>query len=118
MALGLSWQQAMAVSFVFSVSSTAIVLHTLGEKKLLKSAGGQASFSVLLSQDISVILLLAIVPLLAIPELAALSATLGAEIAPISQPASANYLAQLAGWQKALEVLVAVAIVVICTNIF
>ena len=120
MALGLSWQLAMAVSFVFSVSSTAIVLHTMAEKNLLKSPGGQASFSVLLSQDIAVILLLAIVPLLAIPELAALgvgatdaASTVGAEITSAPQQISLSYLAQLTGWQKALEVLVAVAIVVI-----
>ncbi len=117
-ALGLSWQLSIAVSFVFSVSSTAIVLHTLGEKNLLKRPGGQASFSVLLTQDIAVIPLLAIVPLLAIPELAALGATgaasvVGGEIASAPQQVSSSYLAQLAGWQKALEILVAVAIVVI-----
>jgi monovalent cation:proton antiporter-2 (CPA2) family protein len=120
MALGLTWQLAMAVSFVFSVSSTAIVLHTLGEKNLLKSAGGQASFSVLLTQDIAVIPLLAIVPLLTMPELAALgvgatdtASTPGGEITSAPQQFSFSYLAQLAGWQKALELLVAVAIVVI-----
>ena len=118
--LGLSWQLAMAVSFVFSVSSTAIVLHTLSEKDLLKNPGGQASFSVLLSQDIAVIPLLAIVPLLAIPKLAAsgvgasdAASTLGADITPAPQQMGFSYLAQLAGWQKALEVLLAVAIVVI-----
>ena len=44
-----------------AMSSTAIGLATLGEKNLLQTPGGQASFAVLLFQDLSVIpLLLAI----------------------------------------------------------
>jgi hypothetical protein len=49
-ALGLRWQAALAVGMTFSLSSTAIVLQTLGERGLLKSAGGQSTFSVLLFQ--------------------------------------------------------------------
>jgi CPA2 family monovalent cation:H+ antiporter-2 len=49
------------------MSSTAIVLQTLKEKGLNKTAGGQASFSVLLFQDIMVIPILAILPLLSGP---------------------------------------------------
>lgn len=63
--LGLSWQASLVVGFALSLSSTAIVLQTLGEKGLLRTAGGQASFSVLLFQDIAVIPMLAIIPLLA-----------------------------------------------------
>lgn len=69
MLFGLSWSISLAIGLVFSLSSTAIVLQTLGEKGLMKSDGGQASFSVLLFQDIAVIPMLALVPLLAIPEL-------------------------------------------------
>ncbi len=68
-ALGLSWTMALAVGLVFALSSTAIVLQTLGEKGLMRSEGGQASFSVLLFQDIAVIPMLALIPLLALPEL-------------------------------------------------
>ncbi len=70
MVLGQPWSIALAIGLVFSLSSTAIVLQTLGEKGLLKSDGGQASFSVLLSQDIAVIPMLALLPLLALPDLA------------------------------------------------
>ena len=70
MALGQPWNVALAIGFVLALSSTAIVLQTLGEKGLLKSDGGQSSFSVLLFQDIAVIPMLAVIPLLAIPELA------------------------------------------------
>ena len=70
MALGQSWSIALAIGLVLALSSTAIVLQTLNEKGLMKSDGGQSSFSVLLFQDIAVIPILALVPLLALPELA------------------------------------------------
>jgi Kef-type K+ transport system membrane component KefB len=63
---GLTIEQALAVGMIFSASSTAIALQTLNEKGLLTSKGGQTSFSVLLFQDIAVIPILAILPLLAV----------------------------------------------------
>ncbi len=69
MALGQSWTIALAIGLVMALSSTAIVLQTLNEKGLMKSDGGQSSFSVLLFQDIAVIPMLALIPLLAMPEL-------------------------------------------------
>ncbi|MCW9711049.1 monovalent cation:proton antiporter-2 (CPA2) family protein [Avibacterium sp. 21-586] len=64
-----SWQMSIAIGCVLAVSSTAIVLQTLGEKHLLNSPGGQSSFSVLLFQDIAIIPILAFLPMLASPEL-------------------------------------------------
>ncbi|MFT7524523.1 MAG: CPA2 family monovalent cation:H+ antiporter-2, partial [Candidatus Paceibacteria bacterium] len=69
MAFGQVWTVALAIGLVMALSSTAIVLQSLGEKGLMKSDGGQSSFSVLLFQDIAVIPMLALVPLLALPEL-------------------------------------------------
>ncbi|WP_136443947.1 cation:proton antiporter [Pacificoceanicola onchidii] len=69
LAFGLYWTIALAVGLVLALSSTAIVLQTLGEKGLMKTEGGQSSFSVLLFQDIAVIPMLAFIPLLAMPEL-------------------------------------------------
>lgn len=71
MYLGLVWQQALAVGMVLALSSTAIVLQSLQEKGLMKTSAGQSSFAVLLFQDIAVIPMLAILPLLAVttPEL-------------------------------------------------
>lgn len=63
-ALGLSWPEATAVGMIFALSSTAIVLQTLNEKQLMQTAGGRSSFSVLLTQDIAVIPMLALMPLL------------------------------------------------------
>jgi monovalent cation:proton antiporter-2 (CPA2) family protein len=65
LAFGFRIQVALAIGMIFSASSTAIALQTLTEKKLLNSKGGQTSFSVLLFQDLAVIPILAILPLLA-----------------------------------------------------
>ena len=69
MMLGLPTGESLAVGLTFSLSSTAIVLQTLKEKGLMQTNGGRSAFSVLLSQDISVIPMLALVPLLALPGL-------------------------------------------------
>ena len=64
-ALGVAPPAALAIGLILAMSSTAIVLATLAEKKLLTGAGGQASFAILLFQDIAVIPILAVFPLLA-----------------------------------------------------
>jgi monovalent cation:proton antiporter-2 (CPA2) family protein len=63
---GLPWQMALAVGLILAQSSTAIALQTLNEKGLMKTDAGQSAFSVLLFQDIAVIPILALLPLLAI----------------------------------------------------
>jgi len=63
--LGQSPGSGLAIGLMLGLSSTAIVLQTLAEKGLMKQASGQASFSVLLFQDISVVPILALIPLLA-----------------------------------------------------
>tara|TARA_R110002051_G_scaffold68059_2_gene122749 strand:- start:13243 stop:15099 length:1857 start_codon:yes stop_codon:yes gene_type:complete len=113
MALGLGWTVALAVGLVFALSSTAIVLQTLQEKGLMKSDGGQSSFSVLLFQDIAVIPMLALVPLLALPELQEV-AKLGAKGEDYDPALS--LVANLNGWQTALVTTGAVGIVVGCGN--
>ncbi|MBJ91717.1 MAG: potassium transporter [Alteromonadaceae bacterium] len=64
LALSLSWQAALALGLMLSLSSTAIVLQTLAEKGWIKQPAGQNSFAVLLFQDIAVIPMLALLPLL------------------------------------------------------
>lgn len=63
--LGQPLNAALALGMILSLSSTAIVLQSLKEKNQLSSAAGQSAFSVLLFQDIAVIPMLAIFPLLA-----------------------------------------------------
>ena len=110
MAFGQPWSIALAIGLVFALSSTAIVLQTLSEKGLMKSDGGQSSFSVLLFQDIAVIPMLAFIPLLALPELQQLTAAAhGAD----DGHASLSLVDRVTGWQRALLTVGAIAFVVI-----
>ncbi|WP_300669148.1 monovalent cation:proton antiporter-2 (CPA2) family protein [Soonwooa sp.] len=60
------WQrnQAFVIAMCFALSSTAIVIQTLKEKNLFRTASGEASFSILLFQDIAVIPILALLPII------------------------------------------------------
>lgn len=57
--------KAVAIAMCFALSSTAIVLQTLQEKNNFNTMAGEASFSTLLFQDIAVIPILAILPIIA-----------------------------------------------------
>ena len=48
MAVGFTWQAALAAGLAFGMSSTAIALQSLKEKGLMNTAAGQSSFVVLL----------------------------------------------------------------------
>jgi len=65
LAIGLPLPLSVAIGMTLALSSTAIVLKTLNEKQLMATSGGRNAFSVLLTQDIAVIPLLALLPLLA-----------------------------------------------------
>nr|WP_278253909.1 monovalent cation:proton antiporter-2 (CPA2) family protein [Caulobacter sp. CCUG 60055] len=104
MALGLDWRQALAVGLVLAMSSTAIVLQTLDEKGLRSGPVGRAAFGVLLLQDLSVIPLFALLPLL--------SADGGAAHASASAAQSHSLIAALPAWLQTVAVLGAVAVVV------
>ena len=64
LAYGQPWGTSLAIGLTLSLSSTAIVLQTLNEKGLMQTTGGRSVFSVLLTQDIAVIPILAFLPLL------------------------------------------------------
>ncbi|WP_300416535.1 monovalent cation:proton antiporter-2 (CPA2) family protein [uncultured Pseudoalteromonas sp.] len=114
LAFGHAWQTALTIGLILSLSSTAIVLQTLSERGLLKSDGGQASFSVLLTQDIAVIPMLAFIPLLALPELA--PAIADTAHASEDTHASLSLVAGLESWQAALVTLGMIALVVFGGN--
>jgi glutathione-regulated potassium-efflux system protein KefB len=63
--LGTAWRPALVIGFGLSLSSTAFVLQLLAEKKELTRPHGRAAFGILLLQDLAVIPLIALVPLLA-----------------------------------------------------
>jgi len=111
MAMGQVWTVALAIGLVMALSSTAIVLQTLGEKGLVKSDGGQSSFSVLLFQDIAVIPMLALVPLLAMPELVAALSQAAPE-GGSNHEGGLSLIDGLPGWGVALVTLGAIAVVI------
>ncbi len=102
------WQTALAIGMVLALSSTAIIVQTLTEKGLLKTEGGEASFSVLLVQDVAVIPILALIPLLALPELGGAAAAAGGEGAH----GGIDLTAQMSGWLAGVTRVGAVAAVV------
>lgn len=111
--LGHAWSVALAIGLILALSSTAIVLQTLEEKGLLKSDGGQASFAVLLTQDIAVIPMLALVPLLALPELVEALQHSAGLAPPDGKHPGLSLVAGLDGWQTTLITLVAITAVVL-----
>ncbi len=111
--LGYHGGLGLAVGLIFAMSSTAIVLQTLGEKGLTRTDGGQASFAVLLFQDLSLIPVLALIPLLAAPGLSGLWAAGSGEPGAGAAHGAMSLVAGLPGWGYALVVLGAVALVVL-----
>lgn len=89
LAFDLHWKMSLAIGLILALSSTAIVLQTLSEKDLLRTDAGKSAFSVLLFQDIAVIPMLTLMPLLA---------TLPVE------PTSAVGHTELEAWQQAVLV--------------
>lgn len=118
MVLGQPSTIALAIGMVLALSSTAIVLQTLNEKGLMRSDGGQASFSVLLFQDIAVIPTLALLPLLAMPELMDMVQSgadpvgHGGEGHGSEQVSNLSLVDGLPGWAAALVTIAAIGAVV------
>lgn len=64
MALGLTWESALAVGMALAMSSTAAVLKLLQQRRELHRPHGRLGFGVLLMQDLCVVIVLAVVPML------------------------------------------------------
>ncbi|GAL24374.1 glutathione-regulated potassium-efflux system protein KefB [Vibrio variabilis] len=62
---GLTWQTSLAIGMALALSSTAIALRVIEEQGLAGGETGQSGFAVLLFQDIAVIPMLALLPVLA-----------------------------------------------------
>lgn len=106
LALNQSWQVSLALGMILALSSTAIVLQTLSEKNLMQTRGGRDTFAVLLTQDIAVIPMLALMPLLA--------SYPGSTTAEESMGGA--FMAGLPGWAAALVTFGAIAFVVLAGN--
>jgi len=66
MFFGLSFESAFVVGGILALSSTAIVIRQLSETGAMKRKSGQISVAILLFQDVAVVPLLIIVPMLAL----------------------------------------------------
>ena len=116
-AMGYDVSTAIAIGMIFALSSTAIVLQTLTEKGLMRTSGGRSTFSVLLAQDIAVIPMLALLPLLAAPALISLasdgSMVLSEAAHDDAHHATLSLVEGLPGWGVTLVTLGAVAAVIL-----
>ncbi|MGB5443919.1 MAG: cation:proton antiporter [Psychromonas sp.] len=65
----MSWQQAFTVAGVLTMSSTAIVVKLLTDQQRLQSRTGRVTIAILLFQDLAVVPLLIIIPIIALPGL-------------------------------------------------
>jgi monovalent cation:proton antiporter-2 (CPA2) family protein len=91
-----NWREALVIGLILAMSSTAIVLQSLEERGVLKTPVGQSVFSVLLFQDISVIPILAVLPLLA-------------TTIPLAGEHNTSLISGLPAWLQALSILAVVA---------
>ena len=105
MAFGIGWKPALGIGLILAMSSTAIVLQCLSEKNLMRTEAGQNSFAVLLFQDLAVIPIMALLPLLG-----AHQAKAGDHEA---HGKAAEWMAHLPGWAQALLTIGAVALIVV-----
>ncbi len=64
LAFGLEWRAALVAGLALALSSTAFALQLLAEKQQMTTRHGRTAFSILLFQDIAVIPILALVPLM------------------------------------------------------
>ncbi|MBA2651776.1 MAG: cation:proton antiporter [Tatlockia sp.] len=103
-AWGYSWRSSLAVSMALSLSSTALVLQMLQERNLMRTTVGETSFAILLFQDIAVIFILIIMPLLVMPG-----------SAPIEHK---GFIDSFSGWAQAGIIASAVGSVIILGHFF
>lgn len=120
--LGQPGSVALLIGMLAALSSTASVLQTLSEKKLMRTQGGRSAFSVLLMQDIAVIPMLAVIPLLELPALIGPSPTV--DLFGVTNPETAvthegaaepliSLVQSLPGWGATLLTLAIVAGIVL-----
>lgn len=93
-ALGLLWPAAIVAGLGLAMSSTAFVMQTLAEKGQLSTRHGREAFAILLFQDLAVIPLLALIPLLSPDQIDRV------------QP----------GWQAATKAVIAIVVAIIASR--
>ena len=103
--LGHSWQASLAVGMALALSSTALVMQMLREKNLTHSVVGETSFAILLFQDIAVIPILIIIPLLA--------SSLNIGVLPLNGEHTTSLIAHWPAWLQPIAVVAVIAAVIL-----
>lgn len=90
--IGFAWQTALVLGLALSMSSTAIAMQSVAQRGLMRTDTGRATLAVLLVQDVAVIPILAIIPVLA--------ATTGSPVEAIAEGAveAAEEVTSPRGW--------------------
>ncbi len=104
--IGFNWKVSLVLSMTVALSSTAISLQTLKEKGLMDTTYGASSFSILLFQDIIVIPMLAVIPLLSAVQVAS-------EADDHSNAVQGALLDNLPFGQQAAAIMLSVALVIL-----
>ena len=99
--LGHSWQASLAVGMALALSSTALVMQMLREKNLTHTQVGETSFAILLFQDIAVIPILIIIPLLA--------SSLHLSVLPAAGEHTTSLIAHWPAWLQPVAVVAVIA---------
>lgn len=97
--LGFGWRPSLAVGLALAMSSTALVMQSLQERNLTHSLVGETAFAILLFQDMSVIPVLIVIPLLAMQGAAA--------------PAGESLIAHWPVWLQPAAVIAVIALVIL-----
>ena len=120
MGFGVDFGVALIAGMIGSLSSTAIVLQTLTEKNLMRTTGGRSTFLVLLMQDIAVVPMLAIIPLLTLGAIAGPTAEtfgiINPQDATVTEGAAEpiiTLIQTLPGWAATLLTLAIVAAIIL-----
>jgi len=121
----LEWRGALVASVALALSATSIALRILEERGHLQQAYGQRAFAILLFQDMAVVPLLALIPLLAssgaasaqlsLADTAGSAALIGAAIAALVLAGRylLNPFFRLLAWTGAREVMTAAALLIV-----
>ncbi|MGH8109802.1 MAG: monovalent cation:proton antiporter-2 (CPA2) family protein [Arenimonas sp.] len=122
MFFGWSWKTNLIIGLGLALSSTAVVLQLLAERKELTTGYGRLAFAILLFQDIAAIPLLALIPLLgeakaaaqSVPPLDGIVKALGIIFAVIIVGRLLlKQLFRIVAWTQSSEVFTATALLVV-----
>lgn len=103
---GLSWQQATILGLALAMSSTAIALQSVAARGITQTATGRGSLAILLVQDVAVIPIFAIIPLLAA----------GTPVATHTGDVGHDIIREGADWSTALQIVITFAVVILAAR--